>query len=870
MDGYFKEAQNRFFFLYGRLDDEFCQPDLTLVNFEKVLYQHLKNIGYQVVLFYNGRQGLRYADKQSRELSRPRNAANNPPQPRPSRIAKGALGHRCILDNSKPQENANQQELPDDQDLTFRGVNDLEIIGHVEAFMKKTDHKTVIIFNGTDFISHFSQVGRRAMDQVLQDCSHLPALNENIIIFQFTGITPGDMLRAIDRHEWLFLRGKMFEEGGIPTKQLIAISSPREDEVKNLLNHWRIVKQMPVDWLSFQQAVTQITRSLCGEGRTLKDLIAQIKTETALNKQSFAKMAGQLENLPALERLKQLRGLELVTERLERLIKLQKEQLQPNPERTDLATAKKNKNEVNRLLPPPKSPAKGVNLHIALKGSPGTGKTESAKLIGEIYRDEGLLPLGHTVKVVRADLVAGYVGQTALKTAQKIADAMGGVLFIDEAYSLVQGVDDRFGQEAIDTLVEAMTNYMGEFSVIIAGYPDKIEGFIAANPGLKSRFSLENTLTIPDYNSSTLQYIFEQKVKKEGRQIQPELQKALPFLFENIYAERTKDFGNARYIMNLYQEMNGSRSERVARHAENSDRMQLTTTDVPIRYQAFLRPRKPEDLDSILNQLDHLVGLAEVKEAIRSIIEDISAQRRRARMIGNNEGNTQIIPGHYLFLGNPGTGKTTVARLMGQIFRNLGLLERGEVIEVGRADLVGGYLGQSALKTKAVLERSFDNILFIDEAYQMINGPQDDFGKEAFDTLVADMETHRDRLCIIAAGYPAPMDALIKSNVGFKSRFGNPIIFANYNASEMLTIFQGMANAKNLTLAEGVEEKLLAIFKVWETNQSPDFGNGRDVRNLFDKVCRKKSSRINTLSDEELSKNPHLFDLIEQTDVPLP
>ena len=267
MDGYFKEAQNRFFFLYGRLDDEFCQPDLTLVNFEKVLYQHLKNIGYQVVLFYNGRQGLRYADKQSRELSRPRNAANNPPQPRPSRIAKGALGHRCILDNSKPQENANQQELPDDQDLTFRGVNDLEIIGHVEAFMKKTDHKTVIIFNGTDFISHFSQVGRRAMDQVLQDCSHLPALNENIIIFQFTGITPGDMLRAIDRHEWLFLRGKMFEEGGIPTKQLIAISSPREDEVKNLLNHWRIVKQMPVDWLSFQQAVTQITRSLCGEGK---------------------------------------------------------------------------------------------------------------------------------------------------------------------------------------------------------------------------------------------------------------------------------------------------------------------------------------------------------------------------------------------------------------------------------------------------------------------------------------------------------------------------------------------------------------------------------------------------------------------------
>ncbi len=551
-----------------------------------------------------------------------------------------------------------------------------------------------------------------------------------------------------------------------------------------------------------------------------------------------------LEPLSAFERLAQLRGLESVTERLERLIEQHFIQ---------------------------STPAKGIHLHIALTGNPGTGKTTAAKLIGEIYRDAGILPLGHIVTVSRADLVAGYVGQTALKTAQKIADAMGGVLFIDEAYSLVGKGANDFGHEALDTIIEAMEKYRGEFVVIISGYSNEIEDFFKANEGVRRHYFPQSMIfTIPDYDPPTLQYIFEQKVKKEGRQIQPELQKALPFLFENIYAERTKDFGNARDIMNLYQEMNGSRSERVARHAENSDRMQLTTTDVPMRYQAFLSPRKPEDLDSILNQLDHLVGLPEVKEAIRSIIEDISAQRRRARMIGNNEGNTQIIPGHYLFLGNPGTGKTTVARLMGQIFRNLGLLERGEVIEVGRADLVGGYLGQSALKTKAVLERSFDNILFIDEAYQLINGSQDYFGKEAFDTLVADMDTHRDRLCIIAAGYPAPMDALIKSNVGLRSRFGNPIIFANYNASEMLTIFQGMAKANNLTLAEGVEEKLLAIFKVWETNQSPDFGNGRDVRNLFDKVCRKKSSRIDTLSDEELSKNPHLFDLIEQADVPLP
>jgi SpoVK/Ycf46/Vps4 family AAA+-type ATPase len=884
MDGYFKETQKRFFFFYGQIDDEFCLPNLKIVNFEEVLNRYLKSIGYQVIVLYDGRQGLRYADTQSKELSRPKNQNISTKSDRKkSRIPLGPRNQTMILNQGK--ENNAQQTVfsnsENNKDLVLAGVNDLHVINYVNSFMKKQDIKTAIIFNGTDFINYFNS--QRQINHVLEECSHLSALNENIIIFKFTGINAATILRMLENsRDWAFLSSQMFSGNPPrPSSQMIAISSPREDEIRSLLNYYRIVKELPIDWLSFPQAITQISRTVCGRSseeekkekrqkgeltiESLKDLNANLKNEQALTKTLFAKLAGQLEQRPAFERLKEKKGLEIVAERLEKLINRQKEEL----ERKDKTAIVKKHSTIDRLSPMQNSPGKGINLHIALKGNPGTGKTISAKLIGEIYRDAGLLPLGHTVKASRDDLVAGFVGQTALKTAQKIADAMGGVLFIDEAYTLVKGGENDFGLEAIETIMEAMTNHMGEFAVIIAGYPNKIEHFLDANPGLRRRFGRLNTITIPDYDPVTLQYIFEQKVKTEGRQIDSDLHKKLPFLFENIYAERNEEsFGNAGDIENLYQEIDELRSERVMKPPKSNNKMLIVEDDIPEDKRQFLTSRQPEDLDSILNELDHLIGLKEVKDTIRSFIKRIRVGKKKAKITGNGDTNTQFIPGHYLFLGNPGTGKTTVARLMGKIFKNLGLLEKGNVIEVGRADLVGGYQGQSALKTKEVLERSFDNILFIDEAYQMVRDQHDTFGREAFDTLVADMENYRDRLCIILAGYPKPMDDLLKSNPGLTSRFSNRINFSNYNAKEMLEIFLGMSRKESLILAEGVEEKLMTIFNIWETNQSPDFGNGRDVRNLFDAINTNKDSRIDELDESELISNPDLFNIIELSDIP--
>ena len=229
--------------------------------------------------------------------------------------------------------------------------------------------------------------------------------------------------------------------------------------------------------------------------------------------------------------------------------------------------------------------------------------------------------------------------------------------------------------------------------------------------------------------------------------------------------------------------------------------------------------------------------LVAVKEQARSLINAVRVRQLR-------DDDSQIAPGHYVFTGNPGTGKTTVARLMGEIFKNLGLLRKGHLVETTRADLVASYVGQTALKTTAVLEKSLDGVLFIDEAYQLNQGGDNDFGKEALETLVAFMENHRSRLCLIVAGYPALMERFIASNPGLRSRFSGAIRFENYNAEEMLEIFCGMVQARKLTMNEGVADAALAIFHAWAQNPPPDFGNGREARKLLDTICARQEARL--------------------------
>lgn len=486
----------------------------------------------------------------------------------------------------------------------------------------------------------------------------------------------------------------------------------------------------------------------------------------------------------------------------------------------------------------------GLNIHMCFYGNPGTGKTEVARIIADILYENKILPTKNLVEVDRGGLVGQYVGETAQKTMKVIDQAMGGVLFVDEAYALASnnfaGFD--YGHEAIATLIKAMEDYRGKFCVIFAGYKNEMQQMLSTNPGFQSR--IQFTLDFPNYSREELRKIAELMLKQRNYTITDTA--IIRVLDITDLKRKNQNFANAREVRNILDQV--VMCQNIRTFGQDNREIGIVDVNKYILDSKINLPTSGNALDiKILtgdDELNNLVGLL----AVKKMIMKIKAYSKRNK-------TDQGFNLNMCFSGNPGTGKTEVARILSSILYNAGVLPEAKLVETDAHGLLGNFVGETAPKALAKINEAMNGVLFIDDAYSLFGnnaflGASSNFGKEAVDILLKEMEDHRGQFCVILVGNQDEINTMFSLHPGLKSRIQFTLDFPDFTKEELGEITFSFLEKMKYEIDDRAFKKLLDVIEYYRNK--PNFANAKSVRSILNQVILNQNLRTEDSYDNNL------------------
>ena len=489
-------------------------------------------------------------------------------------------------------------------------------------------------------------------------------------------------------------------------------------------------------------------------------------------------------------------------------------------------------------------------LHTAIVGNPGTGKTSAVEHMVRLYTELGLLKTDSIRTTRVSSLATSGINTENEAVLDAVESIQGGTLVIDGAHELYK-TDNRGNYDTESRIVRALVDCLNNrekyrcWMLVLVGEPEGMESLLSRYPELKK--CLSEPIYMEDFKPAQLFRMFDMCCTDRKIKLSDDARRKLEMYVLHKYNRRGPSFGNAWLVQNLFD-------DDIIPAMFN----RLRGIDSPTKEQ--LEMVLPEDIPSVGEQkedaqadLDELIGLGTIKTKVRDYLHAIRLARRRMEM-----GLPTNMPRlHMAFLGNPGTGKTTVAEIIGRVFASWGILSGGRVIRTEKSQMVGQWIGETEFKMTNLLARARGNILFIDEAYQLEEGGERDHGRIVMNSLLTELGKENLDMVVILAGYTAPMKRLLESNEGIESRFPNVFNFEDYTTDELLEIGKLMIRKQGFTLTEGAQENMRVIIQEESDKPSPRFGNGRFVSNLLQNeilaTLGARTAKLENPTPEDLS-----------------